>query len=133
MFVVALFLASFSATLINDLCGLSAFWFTRVAGVSYLVQIGTTLVGGRLVPLELLPHWADTLSFVLPFRWAFGFPIEVIIGPISDGIGPSATLWGSGMGIVLISALLISVPSVRSLRATPNPAIEAQPTLGPPH
>ena len=28
---------------------------------------------------------ALAMSFVLPFRWAFGFPIEVIIGPISDG------------------------------------------------
>ena len=38
------------------------------------------LFSGRLVPLSLMPDWAQRLADVLPFKWTFGYPIEALIG-----------------------------------------------------
>ena len=32
------------------------------------------LFSGRLVPLSLMPDWAQRLADVLPFKWTFGYP-----------------------------------------------------------
>jgi ABC-2 type transport system permease protein len=42
------------------------------------------LLSGRLVPMTLLPEWAQTLANFLPFQWTFGFPITALVGPITD-------------------------------------------------
>ena len=42
------------------------------------------LLSGRLVPLSLMPDWAQTLADLMPFKWTFGFPIEALIGQLSD-------------------------------------------------
>jgi ABC-2 type transport system permease protein len=41
------------------------------------------LLSGRLVPLQLMPEWAQTLANFLPFKWTFGFPIESLVGDMS--------------------------------------------------
>ena len=40
-------------------------------------------MSGRLVPLDLLPNWAQTMADWLPYQWSFGFPIELLIGQIT--------------------------------------------------
>jgi ABC-2 type transport system permease protein len=37
------------------------------------------------VPLDLLPDWMMAVANLLPFRWSFGFPIEVLLGRLSRG------------------------------------------------
>ncbi len=41
------------------------------------------LLSGYLVPLELFPSWARTLTYALPFRYTLGFPVEILIGTSS--------------------------------------------------
>lgn len=72
--------------------GLVTFWTTRVGAVFELYFTLELLLSGRLVPLALLPPWAQTLANVLPFKWAFGFPIEVLLGRYTW----QATLLGFG-------------------------------------
>jgi len=47
------------------------------------------LFSGRLVPLSLMPEWAQRLADILPFKWTFGYPIEALIGglPVQELVG----------------------------------------------
>ncbi len=60
--------------------GMLSFWTTRVGAIFELYFTVELVFSGRLVPLSLLPDWAQQVSNVLPFEWAFGYPIEVLIG-----------------------------------------------------
>jgi len=42
------------------------------------------LLSGRLVPLPLMPDWVQEISRFLPFQWAFFFPIEALVGDLSN-------------------------------------------------
>jgi len=59
------------------------------------------LLSGRLVPLKLMPNWAESLANWLPFKWTFYFPIEVLVGNMS-----TASLLG-GLGIDLPVQFLV--------------------------
>ena len=43
------------------------------------------LLSGRLVPLKLMPGWVQTLASYLPFKYAFYYPIESLVGNLSTG------------------------------------------------
>jgi ABC-2 type transport system permease protein len=99
--VVAFGLAIWGAYLVRTLTyavlGMASFWTTRVQPVIQLVMTVELLLSGRLVPLSLMPDWAQTLANTLPFKWTFGFPIEALVGnlPESQLIGGLAmqALW----------------------------------------
>lgn len=80
--------------------GLITFWTTRVSAIFELYFTMELLFSGRMVPLALLPDWARQLSEVLPFKWAFGYPIEVLIGQLT----PEAALTGLLMQTLWIAA-----------------------------
>ncbi len=73
--------------------GLVSFWTTRAQALVDVVVAMELLLSGRLVPMAVLPEWAQTLSAWLPFQWTFLFPIEVLIGQRT-----TAEIW-SGLGI----------------------------------
>jgi viologen exporter family transport system permease protein len=60
--------------------GMVSFWTTRVGPLFELVFTAELLLSGRLVPLSLMPDWAQQLADLLPFKWTFGFPIEALVG-----------------------------------------------------
>ncbi len=70
--------------------GLVTFWVTRVSAVFELYFTTELLLSGRLVPLALMPDWVERLTYLLPFRWAFGFQLELLLGRLT----PSETLLG---------------------------------------
>lgn len=84
-FVLSLVPALLMRTLINDIIGMTAFWFVSIAGIATIATIVEQLLSGRLVPPDLLPGAVQRISQVLPFEWGFAFPIKVLIGPISNG------------------------------------------------
>jgi ABC-2 type transport system permease protein len=62
------------------------------------------LLSGRLVPLQLMPEWVQTLANFLPFKWTFGFPIESLVGNLSTRdllLGLCAQALWIGIGLVL--------------------------------
>ena len=84
--------------------GMINFWTTRGAAMFGIVSALELIFSGRLVPLQLLPDWAESISTWLPFRWTFQFPIEVLIGrldttQIAAGIGYQAA-WAAGLGLL---------------------------------
>jgi viologen exporter family transport system permease protein len=104
VFVVSLVPALVMRTVMNDIVGMTSFWLVSIVAIGGVTRIVEMLFSGRLVPPEVLPSWAQTLSHVLPFEWGFAFPIEALIGPITPGelgrglliqLAWTAALWGS--------------------------------------
>lgn len=85
--------------------GTVGFWTTRIAAAARLYLAAELLLSGRLVPLALMPAWLAAAATWLPFRYTFGFPIEVLTTPLSSGevvaglIGQLA--WIAVMALVL--------------------------------
>src|SRR6476469_11223937 len=86
--VVVFFVAIWGAYLIRSLelwsLGMVTFWTTRVGPVFDIFFTAELLLSGRLVPLTLMPDWAQQLANYLPFKWTFGFPIEALLGDLTN-------------------------------------------------
>jgi ABC-2 type transport system permease protein len=65
--------------------GAVGFWTTRVDAASRLYMAAELLLSGRLVPIVLYPTWLASAAEWLPFRYTFGFPIEVLTTSMSTG------------------------------------------------
>ena len=72
-----------------------------------LVFAAELLLSGRLVPLSLMPEWAQRLADLLPFKWTFGFPIEALVGHLTEG----ALLGGLAMQLfwIVVGALGVRI------------------------
>jgi ABC-2 type transport system permease protein len=97
VFCVAIWGAYLVRTMVQSAIGMLNFWTTRGAAVFDLYMAVELLLSGRLVPLKLMPGWAQTLANFLPFKWTFGYPIESLVGNLSTrslllGLGAQA-LW----------------------------------------
>jgi ABC-2 type transport system permease protein len=97
VFVLAIWGAYLLRTAVQETIGMLNFWTTRGAAVFDLYMATELLLSGRLVPLQLMPGWVQTLANFLPFKWTFGFPIESLVGSMSTrslllGLGAQA-LW----------------------------------------
>lgn len=90
--------------LVLYIMGMINFWTTRGAAMFGIVTALELILSGRLVPLQLLPDWAEALASWFPFKWTFQFPIEVLIGRLDTGsvVAGLATqfAWAAGLGIV---------------------------------
>jgi len=87
------------------LLGMITFWTTRVSAIFELYFTVELLFSGRLVPLSLMPEWAQQVSSYLPFKWAFGYPIEQVLGILTL----QESLAGLGMQLFWILLGLILV------------------------
>lgn len=87
--------------------GMITFWTTRVGPIFELMLTAELLLSGRLVPLSLMPDWAQRLADVLPFKWTFGFPIEALVSDLSD----AELLTGLGMQVlwIVVGAVVVRV------------------------
>ncbi len=104
------FLAILGAYLIRSLVlwalGLITFWTTRVSAIYEAYFLAELLLSGRLVPMQLMPQWAQRLSWAFPFRWTFAFPITALTGPITQQQllqGLAMQLLWIGIGTLLVS------------------------------
>ena len=88
MFAVAIWGAYLIRTFNQSALGLVTFWTTRVGALFSLYIVLELLLSGRLVPLTLMPDWVQTLAWLLPFRWTFYFPIETLVGDLSNARAP---------------------------------------------
>jgi ABC-2 type transport system permease protein len=103
--IVVFFFALWGAYLIRTMfmstLGLVTFWTTRVGAIFELAIAAELLLSGRLVPLPLMPDWAQDLAAFLPFQWSFYFPIEALVGDLSTG----ELLGGLGMQVFWIAVM----------------------------
>jgi ABC-2 type transport system permease protein len=86
---VVFFFAIWGAYLIRSmalwLLGMITFWTTRGSAIFETYMMIELLMSGRLVPLQLMPSWAESLAGWLPFKWTFFFPIQALVGDMSSG------------------------------------------------
>ena len=80
VFAFAIWGAYLIRTMIQSILGMLCFWTTRGAAVFDLYMTVELLLSGRLVPLPLMPDWAERIAAFLPFQWAFFFPIDALVG-----------------------------------------------------
>jgi ABC-2 type transport system permease protein len=109
--IVVFLLAIWGAYLIRSmllwLLGMVTFWTTRGSAIFETYIMAELLLSGRLVPLQLMPNWAESLANWLPFKWTFFFPIEALVGNMSTagllgGLGMQAFWTAVGVGLVWI-------------------------------
>jgi viologen exporter family transport system permease protein len=107
VFLVAIWGAYVLRSMFLWLLGLVTFWTTRVGPVFDIFFTAELLLSGRLVPMSLMPDWAQQLAGYLPFQWTFSFPIEALIGKLP----PDQLLRGLGMQVlwIAISATLVAL------------------------
>jgi ABC-2 type transport system permease protein len=107
VFLIAIWGAYLIRSMLLWVLGMVTFWTTRVSALYDMYFTAELLLSGRLLPLALLPGWAATVADVLPFKYTFGYPIEVIAGDLSTRelfIGLAMqVLW------VAVGALLVAV------------------------
>ena len=84
VFAVAVWGAYLIRTFYQSALGLITFWTTRVGALFQLYITLELLLSGRLVPLTLMPEWVQTVAWFLPFRWTFYFPIQTLVGDLSN-------------------------------------------------
>jgi viologen exporter family transport system permease protein len=84
VFAVAIWGAYLLRTMFQESLGMLCFWTTRGAAIFDLWMTTELLLSGRLVPLPLMPDWVQEISRFLPFQWAFFFPIESLVGDLSN-------------------------------------------------
>jgi ABC-2 type transport system permease protein len=101
VFAVAIWGAYLIRTMFLSLLGMITFWTTRVSAIFELAIALELLLSGRLVPLEVMPDWAQSLAALLPFQWTFYFPIWALVGDFS-----TAELLGGLAAQVLWIAIL---------------------------
>lgn len=70
------------AAAITTLLGISLLWTLSGEGVNNLVPAMVILFSGILVPIPLLPGWAQTLLNALPFRGIVDIPFRLYLGNI---------------------------------------------------
>ncbi len=104
-FFVAIWTGFVLRFVILYLLGMVAFWTTRASALFEIVVTAELLLSGRLVPLDLMPPWVQTLAGWLPFKWTFQGPIEIVIGRVDAGgalaVFVYQALWIAGLGALL--------------------------------
>jgi ABC-2 type transport system permease protein len=121
VFAVAVWGAYLIRTMFLTLLGMVSFWTTRVAALFELAIAMELLLSGRLVPLPLMPGWAESLANWLPFKWTFYFPIQSLVGELSTrellvGLAAQA-LWTA---LLTSAALLAWRAAIRRYSAVGN-------------
>jgi ABC-2 type transport system permease protein len=104
VFVIAIWGAYVIRSMFQGTIGMLNFWTTRGAAVFDLWMACEMLLSGRLVPLQLMPEWVQTLADFLPFKWTFGFPIESLVGDMSTSellLGLCVQVLWIGIGLLL--------------------------------
>jgi ABC-2 type transport system permease protein len=104
VFICAIWGAYLVRSMFQGTIGMLNFWTTRGAAVFDLYMATEMLLSGRLVPLQLMPGWVQTLANFLPFKWTFGYPIESLVGHMSTRsllLGLAAQALWIGIGLLL--------------------------------
>jgi ABC-2 type transport system permease protein len=86
--------------LISATVGMLAFWIIKTDSFFALIMLILEFLGGRLLPLDLLPDWLQYVSHFLPLRFAIAGPVDVILHPETSSIMP--LLFGQSIWCLLL-------------------------------
>lgn len=90
---VALLLASLLNFVWGYVYATLAFFLTKMDAVSEVYFGVGMLLGGRLAPIDVLPRILGYAADLLPFRWIFFFPSQVLAGQATPEAIVRGLLW----------------------------------------
>ncbi len=85
--------------------GLLAFWIGRVDGIAQVYTIVMIFLAGNIIPLDLMPAAVERVTFFLPFRYLYFFPVQLLQGRL-DFLSALGGLAIQGMWLVLAYLLM---------------------------
>jgi ABC-2 type transport system permease protein len=83
-FIPVLALAFLVRFLLEWTLALAAFWITRVSAINQVYFLLMLFLAGQIAPLTLFPRWIQVAADILPFRWMLGFPVELVLGRLTQ-------------------------------------------------
>ena len=57
---------------------LITFWVEGSSGLEHFKWIVLTLFSGAMIPVEFMPNWLSSLTNMLPFKYVFAIPINIL-------------------------------------------------------
>ena len=85
--------------------GLLAFWIGNIAGIAQVYIVVKILLAGSIIPLDLMPAAVERVTFFLPFRYLYFFPVQLLQGRL-DLLSALGGLAMQGMWFVLAYVLM---------------------------
>ncbi|MBL1202702.1 MAG: ABC transporter permease [Nostoc sp. GBBB01] len=107
LFVAVLPLAFVLDFLATFLVGLGAFWLENTSGLMLIYSRLTMILGGMLIPLELLPEKWQPILQALPFASILYAPARLFVHPDLSFAGE--LLMRQGVAIVVLTVLVALV------------------------
>jgi ABC-2 type transport system permease protein len=107
-FAVALVTAFIMRFVLLWVLGMATFWITRVSALFEVYFTAELFLSGRLVPMDLMPLWVQQVANFLPFRWAFGFQLELLLGRLTPEqalLGFAAQAFWFSVGVIALNLL----------------------------
>ena len=86
LFFIILVFGYIIITLLNIMVGYSAFIFIETWPYSRLVNDTVRFFSGAVIPLSFYPGWLQNIADILPFRFVYYFPIQVLLGKVEFGL-----------------------------------------------
>jgi ABC-2 type transport system permease protein len=114
VFLIAIWGAYIIRSLNHFVLGMLTLFTTRATALFQIWFLAELLLSGRLVPLTFMPEWAQTLAGWLPFKWTFYFPIEALVGTMSNAELLGGLLWQ--VGWIAVGSLSVFVAFRLSIR-----------------
>jgi ABC-2 type transport system permease protein len=104
LFPLTILLSTATSFLIDTIIGLMSFWMDEVTSLENLSDIALYTLGGKLAPIFLFPSTFQKIANLLPLRYMFSFPLEVITGALT----PNQILFGLVTQFAWIVILIIA-------------------------
>jgi len=85
-----------------------AFWADNVWSLMVANRLASRMLGGMLLPIALFPGWAQPTVRLLPYRFLFAFPTDVLLGRVGPAEWAVGLVVGSAwcFGFIAVSALI---------------------------
>lgn len=85
LFSVSVIAAAVMYFALDVLVGSLAFWIDDITGIDQARGLLSVIFRGQLVPLALMPGWAQDFVNVQPFRFTLSFSLELVVGDLGRG------------------------------------------------
>lgn len=83
LFIVSIIAAAVMVFALDVIVGSLAFWLDDIGGIDYARGLLAMLLRGQLIPLALMPTWAQGFIDLQPFRFTLSFPLEIVVGDLA--------------------------------------------------
>lgn len=103
--LVAVVIAGVSNFVLGYVVALVAFWSPKLDAVGEAYFGLAMMFGGRFAPLEALPWLLKEIALILPFRWMYAFPAELLMGKVTT---LSGAMSGIGMQLAWLAAFVLA-------------------------